>query len=567
MARGDEQHRNPKSNIEIAQAAAMRPIGEIAAEKLGIPDEAVLLYGRYKAKISLDYVRSLRDRPNGKLILVTAITPTPAGEGKTTTTVGLGDALNLIGKKAMLCLREASMGPCFGVKGGAAGGGYAQVVPMEDINLHFTGDLHAIGAANNLLAAMVDNHVYYGLEPRLDPRRVSWRRAIDMNDRALRSTISSLGGVANGYPREDGFDITAASQVMATFCIATDLQDLQRRLGNIIVGQTRERKPVRAADVKAAGSMTALLKDAIAPNLVQTIENNPVFIHGGPFANIAHGCNSVIATTSALKLADYVVTEAGFGADLGAEKFFDIKCRKAGLKPDAAVVVATVRALKMHGGVALDQLRNEDVGAVERGFANLRRHLANIRQFGVPAVVSVNRFSADTAREHARLQELCAAEGVKVVIADHWAQGGEGAVELARVVVDLAESGTADFRFLYPDEMPLLDKVRTIAQRIYGARDVEADKSVRDQFAQLQDQGFGHFPVCIAKTQFSFSTDPNAKGAPSDHVLTVRELRASAGAEFVVAICGDIMTMPGLPRVPAANNIQVDAEGRITGLF
>ena len=567
MARGDEQHRNPKSNIEIAQAAAMRPIGEIAAEKLGIPDEAVSLYGRYKAKISLDYVRSLRDRPNGKLILVTAITPTPAGEGKTTTTVGLGDALNLIGKKAMLCLREASMGPCFGVKGGAAGGGYAQVVPMEDINLHFTGDLHAIGAANNLLAAMVDNHVYYGLEPRLDPRRVSWRRAIDMNDRALRSTISSLGGVANGYPREDGFDITAASQVMATFCIATDLQDLQRRLGNIIVGQTRERKPVRAADVKAAGSMTALLKDAIAPNLVQTIENNPVFIHGGPFANIAHGCNSVIATTSALKLADYVVTEAGFGADLGAEKFFDIKCRKAGLKPDAAVVVATVRALKMHGGVALDQLRNEDVGAVERGFANLRRHLANIRQFGVPAVVSVNRFSADAAREHARLQELCAAEGVKVVIADHWAQGGEGAVELARVVVDLAESGTADFRFLYPDEMPLLDKVRTIAQRIYGARDVEADKSVRDQFAQLQDQGFGHFPVCIAKTQFSFSTDPNAKGAPSDHVLTVRELRASAGAEFVVAICGDIMTMPGLPRVPAANNIQVDAEGRITGLF
>jgi formate--tetrahydrofolate ligase len=567
VARGDEQHKNPKSNIEIAQAAAMRPIGDVAAEKLGIPDDAVSPYGRYKAKISLDYVRSLRGRPNGKLILVTAITPTPAGEGKTTTTVGLGDALNLIGKKAMLCLREASMGPCFGVKGGAAGGGYAQVVPMEDINLHFTGDLHAIGAANNLLAAMVDNHVYYGLEPRIDPRRVSWRRAIDMNDRALRSIVSSLGGVANGYPREDGFDITAASQVMATFCIATDLQDLQHRLGNVIVGQTRERKPVRAADVKAAGSMTALLKDAIAPNLVQTIENNPVFIHGGPFANIAHGCNSVIATTSALKLADYVVTEAGFGADLGAEKFFDIKCRKAGLKPDAAVVVATVRALKMHGGIALDQLRQENVAAVEAGFANLRRHLANIRQFGVPAVVSVNRFSADTAREHARLQELCAAEGVKVVIADHWAQGGEGAVELARAVVELAESGSADFRFLYPDEMPLWDKVRTIAQRIYGARDVEADKSVRDQFAQLQDQGFGHFPVCIAKTQFSFSTDPNAKGAPSDHVLTVREVRASAGAEFVVVICGDIMTMPGLPRVPAANSIQVDAEGRITGLF
>jgi formate--tetrahydrofolate ligase len=567
VARGDEQHKNPKSNIEIAQAAAMRPIGEVAAEKLGIPDEAVSLYGRYKAKISLDYVRSLPDRPGAKLILVTAITPTPAGEGKTTTTVGLGDALNLIGKKAMLCLREASMGPCFGVKGGAAGGGYAQVVPMEDINLHFTGDLHAIGAANNLLAALVDNHVYYGLEPRIDPRRVSWRRAIDMNDRALRSIVSSLGGVANGYPREDGFDITAASQVMATFCIATDLQDLQRRLGNVIVGQTRERKPVRAADVKAAGSMTALLKDAIAPNLVQTIENNPVFIHGGPFANIAHGCNSVIATTTALKLADYVVTEAGFGADLGAEKFFDIKCRKAGLKPAAAVVVATVRALKMHGGVALTELRHENVAAVERGFANLARHLANIRQFGVPAVVSVNRFSADTAREHQRLRELCAAEGVGVAIADHWAQGGEGAVDLARAVVDLAESGTADFRFLYPDDMPLLEKVRTIAQRIYGARDIEAEKSVRDQFAQLQDQGFGQFPVCIAKTQFSFTTDPNAKGAPSGHVLTVRELRPSAGAEFVIVICGDIMTMPGLPRVPAANNIEVDAQGRITGLF
>ena len=567
MARGDEQHRNPKSNIEIAQAAAMRPIGEIAAEKLGIPDEAVSLYGRYKAKISLDYVRSLRDRPNGKLILVTAITPTPAGEGKTTTTVGLGDALNLIGKKAMLCLREASMGPCFGVKGGAAGGGYAQVVPMEDINLHFTGDLHAIGAANNLLAAMVDNHVYYGLEPRLDPRRVTWRRAMDMNDRALRTTISSLGGVANGFPREDGFDITAASQVMATFCLATSLQDLQRRLGNIHVGQTRERKPVTAANVKAAGSMTALLKDALAPNLVQTIEHNPVFIHGGPFANIAHGCNSVIATTSALKLTDYVVTEAGFGADLGAEKFIDIKCRKAGLSPAAAVVVATVRALKMHGGVALNALREENVEALEKGFANLQRHLANLRQFGVPAVVSVNRFSADTPREHARLKELCAAEGVKAVIADHWAQGGPGAVELAHEIVDLAESGKAKLNFLYPDEMPLLEKVRTIAQRIYGAEDIEAAKSVQDQFAQLQDQGFGNFPVCIAKTQLSFTTDPNAKGAPSGHTVAIREVRLSAGAEFVVAICGDIMTMPGLPRVPAANNIEVDAEGRITGLF
>ncbi len=451
MARGEEQHRNPKSNIEIAQEAVMRPIGEIAGEKLGIPVDAVSPYGKYKAKISLNYIRSLPEQPNAKLVLVTAITPTPAGEGKTTTTVGLGDALNLIGKKAMLCLREASMGPCFGMKGGAAGGGYAQVVPMEDINLHFTGDLHAIGAANNLLAAMVDNHIYYGLDPRIDPRRVTWRRAIDMNDRSLRTIVNSLGGVANGFPREDGFDITAASQIMATFALASDLADLQRRLGNIVIGQPGERKPVTAAEVKAAGSMTALLKDAIEPNLVQTIEHNPVFIHGGPFANIAHGCNSAIATTSALKLADYVVTEAGFGADLGAEKFFDIKCRKTGLRPAAAVVVATIRALKMHGGVALNALREENVGAIEKGFSNLQRHLANLKQFGVPAVVSVNRFSADTPREHGKLQELCAAEGVKCIIADHWAQGGEGAVDLARAVVDLAESGTAKLQLLYPD--------------------------------------------------------------------------------------------------------------------
>jgi formate--tetrahydrofolate ligase len=567
VARGEDQHRHPKSNIEIAQEAELRPIAEIASDKLGIPDEAVHPYGKTKAKISLDYIRSLCDRPNGKLILVTAITPTPAGEGKTTTTVGLGDALNLIGKKAMLCLREASMGPCFGVKGGAAGGGYAQVVPMEDINLHFTGDLHAIGAANNLLAAMVDNHVYYGLEPPLDPRRVTWRRAIDMNDRALRSTVSSLGGVANGFPREDGFDITAASQVMATFCLATDLQDLKRRLGNIVVGQTRERKPVTAAEVKAAGSMAVLLKDALAPNLVQTIEHNPVFIHGGPFANIAHGCNSVIATTTALKLADYVVTEAGFGADLGAEKFFDIKCRKAGLSPDAAVVVATVRALKMHGGIALNGLREENVGALEKGFANLARHLANIRQFGVPAVVSVNRFSADTPREHARLKELCEAEGVQCVIADHWAQGGAGAVDVARAVVDLAESGRAKFRTLYPDDMPLVDKLRMIAQRIYAASDIELTSAARDQFAQIEQQGYGHFPICVAKTQFSFTTDPNLKGAPSDHTISVREVRLSAGAEFVVPICGEIMTLPGLPRVPAANNIDIDVEGRVTGLF
>ncbi len=567
MARGTDQHRNPKSDIEIAQAAAMRPIAEVAEKKLGIPDEAVSPYGRYKAKISLDYIRSLGERPNGKLILVTAITPTPAGEGKTTTTVGLGDALNHIGKKAILCLREPSLGPCFGMKGGAAGGGYAQVVPMEDINLHFTGDFHGIATANNLLAAMVDNHIYWGNELGIDPRRVSWRRTMDMNDRALRQIVSSLGGVANGFPREDGFDIVPASEVMAVFCLATDLDDLRRRLGNIIVAQTRDRKPVRAADLKAAGAMAVLLKDAIAPNLVQTLEGNPAFIHGGPFANIAHGCNSVIATTAALKLADYVVTEAGFGADLGAEKFFDIKCRKAGLKPDAAVVVVTLRALKMHGGVARDALRQENVEALEGGFANLARHLRNLRQFGVPAVVSVNRFSADTAAELDRLKQLCAREGAEAIVADHWAHGGEGASDLARAVVAFAESGQANFQYLYPDDMPLWEKVRTIAQRLYGATDVEADKRIKDQLADFENQGFGRFPVCIAKTQFSFSTDANVKGAPSDHILTVREVRLSAGAEFVVVVCGDIMTMPGLPRVPAANSIEVTEDGRITGLF
>jgi formate--tetrahydrofolate ligase len=567
VARGTDQHRNPKSDIEIAQAAAMRPIVEVAEDKLGIPDEAVSPFGRYKAKISLDYIRSLGDRPNGKLILVTAITPTPAGEGKTTTTVGLGDALNHIGKKAILCLREPSLGPCFGMKGGAAGGGYAQVVPMEDINLHFTGDFHGIATANNLLAAMVDNHIYWGNEIGIDPRRVSWRRTMDMNDRALRQIVSSLGGVANGFPREDGFDIVPASEVMAVFCLAADLDDLRHRLGNIIVAQTRDRKPVRAADLKAAGAMAVLLKDAIAPNLVQTLEGNPAFIHGGPFGNIAHGCNSVIATTAALKLADYVVTEAGFGADLGAEKFFDIKCRKAGLKPDAAVVVATVRALKMHGGVARDALRQENVGALEGGFANLARHLRNLRQFGVPVVVSVNRFSADTAAELDRLKQLCSREGVEAIIADHWAHGGEGASDLAGAVVALADSGQAKFQYLYSDDMPLWEKVRTIAQRLYGASDVEADKRIKDQFADFEKQGFGHFPVCIAKTQFSFSTDANLKGAPSGHILTVREVRLSAGAEFVVVVCGDIMTMPGLPRVPAANSIEVTEDGRITGLF
>jgi formate--tetrahydrofolate ligase len=567
VARGADQHRNPLSDIDIAQAAAMRPIGQVAAEKLGIPDEALSPYGRYKAKISLDYIRTLADRPDGRLILVTAITPTPAGEGKTTTTVGLGDALNHIGKKAILCLREPSLGPCFGVKGGAAGGGYAQVVPMEDINLHFTGDLHAIGTANNLLAALIDNHIYYGLEPRIDPRRVSWRRGLDMNDRALRSIVSSLGGVANGFPREDGFDITVASEVMAIFCLSNDLADLRRRLANIVVGQTRERQPVRSSDLKAAGSMAALLKDALAPNLVQTLENNPAFIHGGPFANIAHGCNSAIATKTALKLADYVVTEAGFGADLGAEKFFDIKCRKAGLKPDAAVIVATVRALKMHGGVPRDGLKEENVAALEKGFANLRRHLENLAGFGVPVVVSVNRFTADTAAEHAKLKELCAGMGVEAVIADHWAEGSEGAAELAHAVVKLADSGKADFRFLYPDEMPLRDKIKTIAQKIYRAKDIACDAAIESRLAELQKGGFGHFPVCIAKTQYSFTTDTNAKGAPDDHILGVREIRLSAGAEFIVAVCGEIMTMPGLPRVPAANNIELTDDGRITGLF
>ncbi|HWB49019.1 MAG TPA: formate--tetrahydrofolate ligase [Stellaceae bacterium] len=566
MARGADQHKNPQSDIEIAQAATMRPIGEIAA-KLGIPDEALSPYGRYKAKVALDYVEGLKDKPDGKLILVTAITPTPAGEGKTTTTVGLGDALNHIGKKAIICLREPSLGPSFGMKGGAAGGGYAQVVPMEDINLHFTGDFHAIGAANNLLAAMVDNHVYWGNELGIDSRRVTWRRGLDMNDRALRQITSSLGGIANGFPREDGFDIVVASEVMAIFCLATDLADLKRRLANIIVAQTRAREPVRAGDLKAAGAMAVLLKDAVAPNLVQTLENNPAFIHGGPFANIAHGCNSVLATKTALKLGDYVVTEAGFGADLGAEKFMDIKCRKAGLKPDAAVVVATVRALKMHGGVARDQLRAENVAALETGYANLGRHLENLKQFGVPAVVSVNRFSADTEAEHAKLKALCASHGVEAVIADHWANGGEGAAPLAEAVARVADSGQSKFQVLYPDEMPLRDKIKTIAQKIYRAKDIACDAAVESRLAELQKNGFGHFPVCMAKTQYSFSSDANAKGAPVDHILPVREIRLSAGAEFVVVICGEVMTMPGLPRVPAANSIDLTDDGRITGLF
>jgi formate--tetrahydrofolate ligase len=562
-----EQHAKPKSDIEISQAATMRPIVEVAKEKLGIDAKNLEPYGHYKAKVSLDYVKSLKGKKDGKLILVSAITPTPAGEGKTTTTVGLGDALNHIGKKAIICLREPSLGPCFGVKGGAAGGGYAQVVPMEDINLHFTGDFHAIGAASNLLAALVDNHIYWGNELGFDQRRVTWRRVLDMNDRALREITSSLGGVANGFPRVDGFDIVVASEVMAIFCLSTSLDDLQKRLGNIIVGYTRDRKPIRAHQLKAAGPMTALLKDALAPNLVQTLENNPAFIHGGPFANIAHGCNTVLATTTALKLGDYVVTEAGFGADLGAEKFFDIKCRKAGLKPDCAVLVATIRALKMHGGVAKDDLKKENLDALRRGLSNLQRHVSNVQKYGVPVVVSINRFSADTQAEIDLVKSACGELGVEAFMADHWAAGGAGAADVAKAVVKLCESGKSAFKVLYPDDMPLWDKMKTIAQQIYGAADITAEKSVRDQIAGLQKDGFGNFPICVAKTQYSFSTDANAKGAPSGHTIPVREVRVSAGAEFLVFICGEIMTMPGLPKVPAANSIEVNAEGKIVGLF
>jgi formate--tetrahydrofolate ligase len=566
-AKSEAQHKTPKSDIEISQAAKMRPVIEIAKERLGIPQESVLPYGHYKAKISLDYIDTLKTKPDGKLILVTAITPTPAGEGKTTTTVGLGDALNAIGKKALICIREPSLGPCFGVKGGAAGGGYAQVVPMEDINLHFTGDFHAIGAANNLLAALIDNHVYWGNALDIDTRRISWRRAVDMNDRALREIVTSLGGAANGYPREAGFDITVASEVMAIFCLAPDLADLQRRLGQIQIGQTRDKKAVTAKDLKAAGSMAALLKDALAPNLVQTLENNPAFIHGGPFANIAHGCNSVIATKAALKLGDYVVTEAGFGADLGAEKFFDIKCRKAGLTPDCVVLVATIRALKMHGGVAKDALKTENVEALEKGFANLKKHVENLQRYGVPVIVSINRFSTDTTAEVELLDRLCAGLGVKCVLADHWAAGGEGATDLARTVVETIEKMPSKFKPLYPDDMKLWDKVKTIAQEIYGASDITADKSVKDRLAELEKEGFGNFPICVAKTQYSFSTNPDAKGAPSGFTIPIREVRLSAGAEFVVVVCGDIMTMPGLPKVPAANSIELAADGRISGLF
>ena len=554
-----------KSDIEIAREATMRPIAEVGS-KVNIPADKLLQYGPYKAKISYDFIKSLESKPDGKLILVTAITPTPAGEGKTTTTVGLGDGLNKIGKKAMICIREPSLGPCFGMKGGAAGGGYAQVVPMEDINLHFTGDFHAITSANNLLAAMVDNHIYWGNSAGIDQRRVTWRRVLDMNDRALRSIVNSLGGVANGYPREDGFDITVASEVMAILCLAMDLQDLERRLGNIVVGQTRDKKPVTAKDINAAGAMTVLLKEALMPNRVQTLANNPAFIHGGTFANISHGCNRVLDTKTALKLADYVVTEAGFGADLGAEKFFNIKCRKAGLKPAATVIVATIRALKMHGGVAKDDLKNENVDAVKKGCSNLARHIANVKKFGVKPVVAINRFIADTDAEVDAVRKTAEELGAKAILCNHWGEGGAGITELAKHVVEIAEGGS-DFKPLYPDDMPLWNKVETIAKELYGAAEITGDKAVRARFKELQDAGYGHFPICMAKTQYSFSTDPNLKGAPTGHSVAVREVRLSAGAEFLVVITGEIMTMPGLPRVPAANSIRLNEQGQIEGLF
>jgi len=561
------QHQSPKSDIEISQAAKKRPIMEIAREKLGIAPENLDPYGHYKAKVSMDFINSIQGRPNGKLILVSAINPTPAGEGKTTTTVGLTDALNFIGKKAMLCIREPSLGPSFGMKGGAAGGGYAQVVPMEDINLHFTGDFHAITSANNLLAALLDNHIYWGNALGIDPRRVAWRRVLDMNDRALRSIVNSLGGVANGFPREDGFDITVASEVMAIFCLARSVEDLKNRLGNIVVAYTRDRKPVRARDLKAHGAMTVLLKEALAPNLVQTMEGTPAFIHGGPFANIAHGCNSVLATTTALKLAGYVVTEAGFGADLGAEKFMDIKCRKTGIAPDCVVLVATIRALKMHGGVKKEDLKAENLKALEAGVANLRRHVENMQKFGIVPVVSINRFSADTEAEIKLVTDKCKAFGVEALMADHWAMGGEGASDVARAVVKVAESGKSKLKYLYPDDMPLVEKIRTICREIYRAKDISMDKSVRDQLASFEAMGYGKLPICMAKTQYSFTTNPDAKGAPSDHIIPVREVRLSAGAEFVVVICGELLTMPGLPKVPAADSIDVGPDGRIVGLF
>jgi formate--tetrahydrofolate ligase len=555
-----------KSDIEIAREAKKRPIQEIGA-KLGISSDDLLPYGHDKAKVSQSFIDSVQDRPNGKLILVTAINPTPAGEGKTTTTVGLGDGLNRIGKKAAICIREASLGPNFGMKGGAAGGGYAQIVPMEEMNLHFTGDFHAITSAHNLLAAMIDNHIYWGNELGIDDRRVVWRRVVDMNDRALRDIVTSLGGVSNGSPRQTGFDITVASEVMAILCLAKNLQDLQKRLGDMIVAYRRDKSPVYCRDIKADGAMTVLLKDAMQPNLVQTLENNPAFVHGGPFANIAHGCNSVTATTTALKIADYVVTEAGFGADLGAEKFMNIKCRKAGLAPDAVVIVATVRAMKMNGGIAKADLGAENVEAVKKGCPNLGRHIANVKSFGVPVVVGINHFVSDTDAEVQAVKDYVKAQGAEAILCKHWAKGSEGITELAHKVVQLAESGSANFAPLYPDDMPLFQKIETVAKRIYHADEVIADKSIREQLRAWEAAGYGNLPVCMAKTQYSFSTDPNLRGAPTGHSVPIREVRLSAGAGFVVVICGEIMTMPGLPKVPSAETIRLNADGQIEGLF
>lgn len=556
------------TDIEIAQKARMLRIADIAKNRLGIDEQHLEPYGHYKAKVSLDYVTSLAGKPDGKLILVTAITPTPAGEGKTTTTVGLGDGLNRIGKKACICLREPSLGPVFGMKGGAAGGGYAQVVPMEDINLHFTGDFGAIALANNLLAALIDNHVHHGNELGIDVRRITWKRVMDVNDRALREITVGLGGPANGFPREDGFDIVVASEVMAIFCLATSLKDLKERLGNIVVGYTTAKKAVRASDLKAHGAMAVLLKDALKPNLAQTLENNPAFIHGGPFANIAHGCNSVLATKTALKLADYVVTEAGFGADLGAEKFIDIKCRKSGVRPSAVVIVATIRALKFHGGVELQSLNTENVEAVARGVANLERHVNNVRNhFGLPCVVALNHFSFDTSAEIEVLKKKMARHEAPVIVCRHWAEGGKGAEALARTVVDLIDNVPTDFQFLYEDSATLWEKMTMIAIKIYGASAVTADHNIHAQIKRLQDDGYGHYPICVAKTQYSFSTDPQLKGAPSNHTIHVREVRLAAGAEFIVMVCGDILTMPGLPKVPSAERIDLDDNGKVVGLF
>jgi formate--tetrahydrofolate ligase len=556
----------PKTDIEIAREANLLPVQEIG-KKLGLSSDLLIPYGRDKAKIDFPVLENAGDRSDGKLVLVTAVSPTPAGEGKTTTTVGLGDALNLIGKNAAICLREPSLGPCFGMKGGAAGGGYAQVVPMSDINLHFTGDFHAIGAAHNLLAALVDNHIHWENQLRIDPRRITWRRVVDMNDRALRNIVIGLGGSAHGVPRESGFDITVASEVMAIFCLATDLQDLERRLANVVIGYTFDQKAVTVRDLNAQGAMTALLRDAFCPNLVQTMENNPVLMHGGPFANIAHGCNSVVATKTALKLADFVVTEAGFGADLGAEKFFDIKCRKAHLKPAAVVLVATVRALKMHGGIARDELAVENAKAVRKGCENLGQHLRNLGHFGIPVAVAINHFTTDTEAELGVIAAYCEEFGVEVHTCRHWAEGGKGAAGLARHVVELTAGHSPQFHTLYEDEMPLWDKARHIARTIYGAEDIIADKKVRDQFARFQQEGYGEYPICMAKTQYSFSTDPNLLGAPKGHVVPIREIRLAAGAEFIVVICGAIMTMPGLPRKPAADGMRVNANGQIEGLF